>query len=849
MKRVQPHPLSLEKGTQCTVFHQGDIPSSLKIFLSTFLFPDLALAQELPNSDVIPECGPFFYLILGITALQSCCLVCLFWDRLHTRKRERIRADLDRRFRNFFHNSPVAIATLDPKTMRVVHANTRFLDMHGYSEEEMTRLRLDEFTHPDDMPPELELIRSLTAGETNRYVIEKRQIRKDGGTRWVRVTGCPIETDGEEPVLFAGVIEDITDKKEVEEALRKSEQQIRSLIATIPGGVFRCDVDDSLRVIFASEGAFQNTGYTASEFVNGKKTYMDIVHPDDLPRCLRTIKEAIKAHDIYEITYRLYHADGGIRWIHERGRATYDEQGRPEFLDGVAIDITYRHATEEALFESEKRFRTLAENVPDVIARMDNSMRYVYLNRAFERVTGKKIEDYLYKTIAEADIPKHLANTWEQKRREVFKTGQPQTTEFDFHTFKGLRTFHSVMVPEFSTDGQVQTILIVSRDITDILRMKQELNQRTQELDSFFNSALDLLCIADANGNIQRFNPAWETTLGYPLSDLLGRRFLDLVHPEDLGATLEALNQIINQKPVNSFINRYRRIDGSYRWLEWRSQPVGEIMIGSARDITDRINSEAERFELERRIQQSQRMESLGVLAGGIAHDFNNLLTVILGNLDLVKESLGPASHVEAELDESLLAATRAAELTRQMLAYAGKGRFAIIDISINDLVSDSSQMLSMTLPKAVDIQYKLDEQRPQIQADPVQLQQVVTNILMNAIEAIGGNPGTITIRTGSVEVDEEYLKRDHLEEEIGMGRYAIIEVSDTGCGMSPETQSKIFEPFFSTKFTGRGLGMSVVLGIVRAHKGTLSIESCENTGTTIRVLLPLKEDPPGVAC
>lgn len=319
-------------------------------------------------------------------------------------------------------------------------------------------------------------------------------------------------------------------------------------------------------------------------------------------------------------------------------------------------------------------------------------------------------------------------------------------------------------------------------------------------------------------------------------SPVVKRRIGDFV-------TREALNDIINQKPVLSFTNRYRRIDGSYRWLEWRSQPLGEIIIGLARDITDRINLEAERLELERRLQHSQKMESLGILAGGIAHDFNNLLTVIMGNLDLIKETLGPDSFLRSELCEAEGAAKRAAELTRQMLAYAGKGRYLVLDVNVNDLLVQSAQMLAIPTSGSITIRYELDSQIPPLRADPGQLGQVFNNLLLNSIEAIDGNPGTITLRTSTVCIDQDDISKNHLGHEILPGQYVLVEVSDTGCGMPPDVQEKVFDPFFSTKFAGRGLGMSAVVGIVHAYKGAISVESKPDIGTKISVIFPCPED------
>jgi signal transduction histidine kinase len=299
------------------------------------------------------------------------------------------------------------------------------------------------------------------------------------------------------------------------------------------------------------------------------------------------------------------------------------------------------------------------------------------------------------------------------------------------------------------------------------------------------------------------------------------------------------MNTLTSQQAVTGFTNRYLRKDGSYRWIEWRSQPVGSVVYAAARDITERLDSEAERLELERRLQQSQKLESIGVLAGGIAHDFNNLLTVILGNLDIAAEALDPKASIRLVLDEATHAAQRAADLTRQMLAYAGMGRFVIQSVDLNGLIMGLGQSFSNSVPETATFRLELESRLPSLQADPAQMRQVALSLFVNAAEALGGKTGVITLRTGVFEAGMEYLAMNGLSDSIPKGRYVFLEVSDTGCGMSPETQQRIFEPFFSTKFAGRGLGMAAVQGIVRAHKGAVLIESQQSVGSTIRVLLP----------
>ncbi len=854
---MNPFHLSLVRGISLSVL-KGQLGVGFNLLVFSNLFVPTVLAQENLPLERSSESSEFTTFILGLVILQSIGIAWLWWDRTSLKAKARIRHQTEQIFRRFYNSGPVAIATLNPKTLRIVHANEKFCRLHGYGAEEMVGMHLHDFTPPEDYASELTWIQAMMSGKSDGYTMEKREVRKNGEIIWLRVSGCPLTGEDGDPPLLAGILEDITEEKQVREALRKSEEQLRSLVESIPGGVFRCTAGEPWRIILASEGVTALTGYPVSDFSEGRLNYVDIIYPGDLPEFYRRMQDAIQSRSIYEISYRIYHSDGSIRWAHEKGRATYNENGKPAFIDGVSIDITEQHAIMEALRESEERFRTLAENTPDVISRMimeevedeerkegapNVDFRYIYINSAIEKVSGIPPSGYMDKPFRKLGVSTNILKIWQENAFEVFTTGKPETTEFEFPTRQGIRTFHSLIVPEFGPDGTVQTLLVVSRDITDILHLERELTQRTQEVDSFFNASIDLMCIADTQGHFRRLNPVWEKTLGYDLAELEGQRYIQFVHPDDLKSTLEIMSMLANQQSVTNFTNRYRRKDGTYRWIEWSSQTVGDMVYAAARDITERLSSEAERLEVERRIQQSQKMESLGVLAGGIAHDFNNLLTVILGNLDLIQEALEPESPLHPEVREATQATRRAAELTRQMLAYAGKGRFAIRDVNLNELVTGVSQILSVSIPKSTLVQYQLDSQVPSLQADPVQIQQAITSLVMNAIEAIGENPGTITIRTGTMAISTDSHARNHFEEEVLCGQYATVEVHDTGCGMSPENKRRIFEPFFTTKFAGRGLGLSAVLGIIRAHKGSISVESQEGRGTTVRVLLPYQEN------
>jgi len=280
---------------------------------------------------------------------------------------------------------------------------------------------------------------------------------------------------------------------------------------------------------------------------------------------------------------------------------------------------------------------------------------------------------------------------------------------------------------------------------------------------------------------------------------------------------------------------------------------AGELIacVHVARDITEQKKGEAERLALEHQLQQAQKLESLGVLAGGIAHDFNNILMIILGHCSLAKQDAPPDSWEASHLEPIEIAASRAADLCRQMLAYAGKSPLVQTEMDLQALVMEIAAILKSGMKKNVTLEHDCKADTPQITGDIGQIQQIVMNLMVNAGEAIGENRGVIRVELSRCEVQQEQGEDDVFGNAIPAGTYARLDVVDTGCGMTPETQTRIFEPFFTTKFTGRGLGLSAMIGILKAHQGALQISSELGVGTTFRVYfaanttVALTEPPP----
>ncbi len=273
--------------------------------------------------------------------------------------------------------------------------------------------------------------------------------------------------------------------------------------------------------------------------------------------------------------------------------------------------------------------------------------------------------------------------------------------------------------------------------------------------------------------------------------------------------------------------------------------PDGNVyaLVGISADITEQLVREREQEQMQQQLQHTQKLESLGVLAGGIAHDFNNILTAIMGHASLgITKCKTDTLAVQQHLTKVVAASEKAADLCKQMLAYSGHGQFIVKPLDVSLFVESIINILEVSLNKGVVLNLSLMDNLPMVEADESQIQQVLMNLITNANEAIENRSGVIAIRTGVMEAGEDYLAHCLRAEDTPPGHFVFIEVSDTGCGMDEKTIDKIFDPFFTTKFTGRGLGMSAVLGIIRGHNGALKLYSEPNRGTTFRVLLPVKD-------
>ncbi len=330
---------------------------------------------------------------------------------------------------------------------------------------------------------------------------------------------------------------------------------------------------------------------------------------------------------------------------------------------------------------------------------------------------------------------------------------------------------------------------------------------------------------------------------------------LEFYPPDFRASMLKSLHQVMSTRKIVDQEGVVLNTNGDELWFHSTLVPVNDdcgelnyIMIVSV-DVTERRRAEAQRVEMERQVQHAQKLESLGILSGGIAHDFNNIIMSVLGNADLALNDLSPHSPVRHNLEEIENASRRAAELAKQMLAYSGRGKFVIESIDLNALVEDMFHLLEVSISKKAELTLDFAADLPCFYGDATQVRQVVLNLITNASEALEGESGAISLSTGSMECDKQFLSTfDNALHEghfkpLESGLFTYLKVTDDGCGMDEATTERIFDPFFSTKFTGRGLGMSAVLGIVRGHSGAINISTEVGAGTSFQLLFPACED------
>ncbi len=416
------------------------------------------------------------------------------------------------------------------------------------------------------------------------------------------------------------------------------------------------------------------------------------------------------------------------------------------------------------------------------------------------------------------------------------------------------RTFAAILRRTNGNDGAEYVYSGTIQDITEIDEAERALAASERRLQLALKGSKMAFWDYDATTETFATDERWLRMLGYQPNEteLEIDSISSRIHEDDQEHVRSAFARHLAGQAETYLVEcRYRMKDGSWLWVQSTGSVVerGENgaptrISGTYQDISERKRHDRERAELDARLEEVARLESLSVLAGGIAHDFNNLLVGVLGSAGLALSELPAESTARSQIELIEKTARQASDLTKQMLAYSGKGRFVVAPVSLSRLVREMLHLLESATDGKATLRLDLDDSIPAVEGDVTQLRQVVMNLMINASDALQDREGLITIRAGTIDVDEQYLLGTRFVGGCRPGRYVFLEVSDTGVGMSPGVQEKIFDPFFTTKTTGHGLGLAAVLGIIRGHGGFLKVYSEKGKGTTFKVGLPASEKP-----
>lgn len=740
----------------------------------------------------------------------------------------------------------------------------------GYQIEPGRPLDLPDLVHPDDAPAVREAYAELLSG--NSVTGEVRIMTQDGDRRWLRLYARPEwDQDEERVVRVVGAAQDVTERRQMEDALRESEAKLRSVLENIPDYLVMTSPTGTILFLNMAPSDL------AIDDALGASIY-DFLPSEEEIRVRRLLRQVVADGEAASFETMIYDDQGRHRWFAARVGAV-EQEGAVVALTIVASEITERKLAEEKLQRLAGQRKRLLDVSRNMLSTLDLGAVVRQIGQALQRILSYQGFG-LYILDAERNVLRPWAGedeslqlgVWQKQEipagegivGAVVDSGQGERVNDAHRDPRSLYpdSFtpdeeHLICVP-LKTSSRIAGAFIVMRrdepfseeefDLVQLFvgyaslaienaQLFARLRSSEEKYRTLFEETKDCVFIISPGGRFRDINPAGVEMFGYQSREaVLSLNIFEalLADPAD-GRRLRELLEA--QGSARDYEMNVRRRDGEEAILLIDLLPVIEeektiAYRGFARDITGRKRT-------EEAMRRTQKLESLGVMAGGVAHDFNNLLTGVLSESHLAARKL-PARHdAQKHIDRIVAVAERATDLTGQLLTYSGRERLETVPQNLNQLVTENLSLLEMSVPRSVTIETSLAGDLPDVEADPGQMQQVVMNLIMNAAEAYESQPGAVRVETSTLTVTEDNDRMTLSGLPLDAGQYVCLIVQDWGAGMDQETMERIFDPFFTTKFTGRGLGLAAVQGIVRSHKGSIQVESHPGEGTTFRVLLP----------
>jgi len=711
---------------------------------------------------------------------------------------------------------------------------------------------VERFMHPDDGYIVADETKKAIECESADYSrsLEHRFLYADGGIGYLSVLFFVVKDEDGKTIKTYGVNQDITDRRRAELALVENERKITTLISNLPGMAYTCLNEKTWTMSFISEGSLALTGYEPDEIINNSSlSYNDLIVEEDRERIWDEVQAALMHRKHFFLEYRIRTKSGEIKNVWEGGIGVFNNSGEVDALEGFIMDITPRVEMQNRLIESENRLRILFEMMVQGVVYHDADGKIIWANPAAEKILGVSLRTMQGRTsmdpqfnVIKEDGLEFPGDT--HPAMVSLRTGKPQNNVLMGVYNQNEEKYHWIDVSSMPLilPGQDKPYQVFATftDITERL----EAQQKMKYLNTAIEQATESIVITETNGYITYCNPAVSRTSGYDKDELIGQHTRIFKSGKQNLEFYKNLWDIITNGRTWSGHLINKRKEGQFYHEEAVISPIhsplGEIIgyVALKRDVTREV-------ELEEQILQSQKLETLGILAGGIAHDFNNLLTLINGYSEFIMDRSGPGDPFYKQIQHINNAGHRAARLTSQLLAFSRK---QVIEPQILDLhteIDGIRKILQRIIGEDIQFEVHMNAVNPYIKMDPGQLEQIIMNISVNARDAMQ-NGGVFTIATSDVSSGDAEMAQF-----IGVqpGNYIRFSFSDTGVGMDREIQKKIFEPFFTTKGVGKGtgLGLAMVYGIVMQNNGQIGVVSKPGAGTTFHIYLPKIEETDSV--
>jgi PAS domain S-box-containing protein len=722
-----------------------------------------------------------------------------------------------------------------------------FMHVVGYNpgEIELNCQVWEEHVHPEDLRVALNSLQEHLTGNTPSFECEYRVRTKQGPYLWALSRGRVVSRapDGT-PRRIVGAVSDITAKKLAQAALEESLSLHKATLESTADGILVVNLEG--RIVSWNQ-KFLAMWHLPVDIVNSRDNNRVKAHVMDQlqdPQGFLTLANELYINPELEADDLLHFKDGRV----------FERYTRPQYLNNQIVgrvlsfrDVTARLQAEAALKESEAKYRRIVETASEGIWAMDQDYRATYVNQIMAAMLGYLPAEMIGQPVTAFMFPEDLENHQQKIARRC--QGLDDNYEQRFRCKDGSE-FWSIVSATVLTDtaGSFQGSFAMLTDITERKRMEDALRDNEQFLNDIFTSIKDGLSILDLDRNLIRVNPAMEGfAQSYPM---LGRKCYQVYHNRNTPCQICPVTHTLQTGEASQEVVEAKSDDGNTSYHEIFSYPfinrtTGQLAgaIEYVRDVTEQKKAAASLQEMEKQLLQAQKMEAIGTLAGGIAHDFNNILWAMMGFAEMASYNLLNTDMARQYLDQVLKAGQRAKKLVGQILAFSCRSESVKKPLFLKPIVQEAINLLRATLPATIEINAQLLSESP-VLADATQINHATMNLATNAFHAMEKTGGLLSITLDEMEFDRPMPT---VHGGLPPGSYVRLKIEDTGAGIDPEIQPRIFEPYFTTKEVGKGtgLGLATVLGIVKSHGGEISLESQPGQGTAFSLYFPIIDQQP----